>query len=148
MSSKQLVLVIGLAVLVLAGMGFYTKGVIDNKMKFYPDKLFEQAFDEPFNRATDFSGKREDGSTYEAYLHFKYPHEAKPLHESEWKTTWVGEARDWFDARYPGHAGLKEINRLKFRKRTLNETATVTNEWLIYNPRTDDHFYRIWGTIR
>lgn len=148
MSSKQLILVIGLIILAVGGMGFYTKNVIEGKMKFYPDKLFESAFDEPFNRATDFDGKREEGSQYEAYLRFKYPHEAKPLHESQWKTTWVGEARDWFERRYPKHPGLQEINRLKFRKRTLNETATVTNEWLIYNPRTDDHFYRIWGTMR
>jgi hypothetical protein len=70
------------------------------------------------------------------------------MHESEYKQTWVGEARDWFERKFPEHAGLKEINRLKFRKRTYNDANAVTNEWLIYNPRTDDHFYRIWGTGR
>ena len=148
MSSKQLVLVIGLVILALAGMGVYTKNVIEEKMKFYPDRLFTAAFDEPFARATDFSGKRDEGTQYQAYLHFKYPHEAKPMHESEYKTSWVAEARDWFAERYPNHPGLQEINRLKFRKRTFNDNIGTTNEWIIYNPRTDDHFYRVWGTSR
>ena len=81
-------------------------------------------------------------------MRFKYPHEAKPLNESQWKTAWVGEAQAWFENKYHGHPGLQEINRLKFRKRIVNDRVTVTNEWLIYNPRTDDHYYRIWGTAR
>ncbi|MBP9092154.1 hypothetical protein KBI23_14090 [bacterium] len=148
MSPKKSILFIAALILAVAGMAFYTKGVIEEKMKFYPEKVFTAAFDEPFNRATEFEGKRVDGTQYEAYLRFKYPHEAKPLNESQYKTAWVGEAQSWFQAKYPGHPGLQEINRLKFRKRIANDRVTVTNEWLIYNPRTDDHYYRIWGTAR
>lgn len=148
MSSKQLMVVIGLVVLAVAGMAFYTKNVLEAKLKFYPDKLFESAFEEPYSRATDFQGVREEGNNYQAYLHFKYPHEAKPMHESEYNQSWVGEAHDWFSRKFPNHPGLTEINRLKFRKRTFNDATSVTNEWLIYNPRTDDHYYRVWGTGR
>ena len=146
--SKQAV---GITILVIAFVGgliWYSQNVMTNKWKFVPEKAFTDAFDEPFDRAENLEATREDGMSYSVYMHFKYPHECKPKNESQYQTVWCAEARDWFDKKYPNHPGLQEINRLKFRKRTFNDATTVTNEWLLYNPRTDDHFYRIWGTSR
>lgn len=122
--------------------------VISNKMKFEPSKVFTEAFDEPFERAEKVDATREDGVSYSVYMHFKYPHECKPKNESQYQEQWCGAARDWFNQKYPNDPGLQEINRLRFRKRTFNDMTTVTNEWILYNPRTDDHYYRIWGTGR
>lgn len=146
--SKQVLGIIVLVVAFVGGLVWYSQNVLTNKWKFVPQTVFETAFDEPFNRAEKLVATKEDAINYSVYMHFKYPHECKPKNESQYQTQWCAEARDWFNAKYPNDPGLQEINRLKFRKRTFNDTTTVTNEWLLYNPRTDDHYYRIWGTSR
>ena len=146
--SKKLIGLIFLVVVFVGGLAWYSQVVISRRMKFEPVKVFTDAFDEPVERAEGLVGTKDEGAGYGAYLHFKYPHEAKPKNESQYQTVWCAEAHDWFEQKYPGDPGLQEINRLKFRKRTLNQETAVTNEWLLYNPRTDDHYYRIWGTGR
>jgi hypothetical protein len=147
-SSKQIILIVVALVAILGAMGFYTTNVISNKMRFEPAKLFADAFDEPVNRAEGLVANKDDSGTYNFWMHFKYPHEAKLKHEEEFQQAMVEEARPWFDAKYPGEKALQELNFLKLKRRTFNDATSVTNEWLLYNPHTDDHYYRLWGTNR
>jgi hypothetical protein len=127
---NKILAVVGIIAL-FAGLIWYTTGAMTSKYKFDPKKYFLAAFDEDFDR-----------------MHFKYPHEAKMKHESDFKTGWVAEAAQWFSTRVPDAKGLQDIAHIKFRRRIDNQSAQVTNEWIIYNPRTDEHFYRTWGTSR
>jgi hypothetical protein len=133
------------------GLIYYTATAMSSKYKFDPDKEFKAAFDEDPRRVEGpFYIKRADDGSYDIVMHFRYPHEAKMQHDSEFKPSWVAEAADWFSRHVPeaDAAGLKDINHIKFRRRIDNQQTVVTNEWIIYNPRTDEHFYRTWGTAR
>lgn len=126
----------------------YMSNVYAERNRFTPEKIFKKAFDEDVLRAEHLEGTKDDSTQYDVRLHFKYPHEPKPFNESEYKTGWFMEARNWFNERYPNEKALQEMDFLKFKQRQKNETTLVTNEWILYNPHTDDVYYRVFGTAR
>jgi len=147
--SKQNKIWTVIAILALfGGLIYFTTGAMTNKYKFDPNKAFTDAFDEdPLRIEGPLEIKKSD-TDFDTWMHFRYPHEAKLKHEADFKTAWVAEAAQWFGSRVSDPSGVKDINHIKFRRRIDNQTTVVTNEWIIYNPRTDEHFYRIWGTSR
>jgi hypothetical protein len=144
---NKILAVVGIIAL-FAGLIWYTTGAMTSKYKFDPKKYFLAAFDEDFDRIEGPLDIKASDDAYDVWMHFKYPHEAKMKHESDFKTGWVAEAAQWFSTRVPDAKGLQDIAHIKFRRRIDNQSAQVTNEWIIYNPRTDEHFYRTWGTSR
>ena len=130
------------------GLIYYTTGAMTSKYKFDPEKAFNTAFDEDFKRIDGPLEIKKSDTDYDIWMHFRYPHEAKMQHESEFKPAWVAEAAQWFSSRVKDPKGLQDISHIKFRRRQDNQATLVTNEWIIYNPRTDEHFYRTWGTSR
>jgi hypothetical protein len=150
-SNQNKLLAIAAVVALFGGLIYYTTGAMTSKFKFDPDKAFKTAFDEDPARVEGplFIKKADDGS-YDMWMHFKYPHEAKMKHEAEFKPAFAAETASWFSRHLPpgDDKGLQDINHIKFRRRIDNQNVDVTNEWIIYNPRTDEHFYRTWGTQR
>jgi hypothetical protein len=130
------------------GLLYYTTTAMTSKYKFDPDKAFTQAFDEDPKRIEGKLDIKTSDDTYDTWMHFRYPHEAKMQHEAEFKPAWCAEAAQWFSNRVPDKSGLQDINHIKFRRRIDNQQTMATSEWIIYNPRTDEHFYRTWGTAR
>lgn len=146
--SKQAV---GIGIIFLALLtftGFYCFNVYKDRNAFSPEKIFEAAFDESVLRAENLTGVKDESTQYDVRLHFKYPHEPIPKNNAEYKTAWCNEARNYFNAVFPNEKPLQEMQFLKFKKRLHNDTTMVTNEWLLYNPHTDDVYYRIFGTAR
>lgn len=132
------------------GLIYYTTTAMTNKYKFDPKKAFVQAFDEDPARIAGPLDIKTSEDVYDVWMHFKYPHEAKLQHELQFKRAdfECPMAAAWFASRVPNAAGLQDVNHIKFRRRLDNQETMVTNEWIIYNPRTDEHFYRTWGTPR
>jgi hypothetical protein len=150
-SKKNILFAILGVIALFGGLIYYTTGAMVNKYKFDPNKAFSQAFDEDPSRIEGpLDIKVSEDGTYDVWMHFRYPHEAKMQHEADFKPGWVGEAGSWFSRNMPPDKidGLKDINHIKFRRRIDNQTTMATSEWIIYNPRTDEHFYRTWGTPR
>ena len=56
-------------------------------------------------------------------------------------------ARRWFEAKFPEVKGCDSTQRpnLKFWSRVDSTSAQLKRQWYLYNWRTDDHFYRIFG---
>lgn len=149
MTKQNKILAILGVVALFGGLIYYTSVAMTAKYKFDPNKYFVQAFDEDPKRIEGpLDIKAADDGTYDVWMHFRYPHEAKMLHESDFKPGWAAEAAQWFARRVPDAKGLQDLNHIKFRRRLDNQMTLVTNEWIIYNPRTDEHFYRTWGTAR
>lgn len=138
--------VIAIVVIIVAVCGVYSAKIIGDQVKFKPIDCFEQNFDGHKVRVSDISGDRVQTGISDEWIHFKYLGKATVKHENEFKEGWALEGREWFLKKFPDHAGLTtDLQRLKFYKRVENQRASVQNEWLLYNPRTDDHFYRRWG---
>ncbi|MBS1995316.1 MAG: hypothetical protein JSS86_03355 [Cyanobacteria bacterium SZAS LIN-2] len=149
MSKKNTILAILGVVVLFGGLLYYTTTAMTSKYKFDPNKAFTTAFDEdPLRIEGPLVVTPSDNGNYDTWMYFRYPHEAKMQHESEFQTAWCAEAAAWFSSRVKDPSGLKDINHIKFRRRIDNQATIVTNEWIIYNPRTDEHFYRTWGTAR
>ncbi len=138
-----------LILIIIAGVGYciyYSYSVISNQVKYKPESTFENNFDGHKVRVSDLQGDKVQTGISDEWIHFKYLGRAPLKHQSEFEKKWAIEGRDWFLEKFPNHPGLTtDLQRLEFYKRTENQHASVINEWLIYNPRTDDHFYRRWG---
>jgi hypothetical protein len=147
-SKKNIIWAVIGVIALFGGLIYYTTGALTSKYKFDPNKAFLQAFAEDPARIEGPLEQKQSDDVYDSWMHFRYPHEAKMLHESDFKPGWSAEAAQWFSTRVADPSGLKDINHIKFRRRIDNQATTVTNEWIIYNPRTDEHFYRTWGTAR
>ena len=145
---KQIALIAVLVLAILGGMGYYSSSVLSNKWKFSPEKVFEEAFDEPVARAEHLTGDRDPSGDFNTWLHFKYPHIPVQKNKDQWKDAMVDEGRMWFAEKYPEDKALNELQFLKLQRRTWNDAVSVTNEWLLVNKHTDDCYYRIWGTSR
>lgn len=146
---KPLFILLGIAVIGVAGFFVYKVGFDQYTVR--PAKIFTDTFNEKVEVAENLTGGGNISGNFDYWIHFKLPGRlAEIKHKEEFQEVEADKemARRWFAEQEtpPSEAlSVKQFNNLKFYKRVLNETQSVTSEWLLRNWRTDDQFYRKWG---
>jgi hypothetical protein len=146
---KPLMALLLVAVLGVVGYFIYKIGFSDYTVR--PPKIFAEAFDEKPEVVTGLTGGGVVSGNYDYWIHFKLPGRmAEIKNKSEFQQNDQDKemARRYFaGVETPPSTSLSvdQFNNLKFYSRVKNETQSVTSEWLLYNWRTDDQFYRKWG---
>ena len=134
-----------LVVIIVLAMGVYIFHVLSNVIYETPQAIFSQAFKTDLNDISELQGDGGWAAGYEYYLHFKSKQMVDLKHASEYEEKYCENARRWFLAKYPQSASLMDNQHLHLLARRKNTEISVINQWLLYNIRTDDYFYRIWG---
>lgn len=138
-----------LLAIVLIGFVVYSiNHYMTDRYSVHGDRLFKAAFDEDLESIKDLSQGGNISSDYDEWIHFKLAREAKLKDIENYKGDDAKEvARRWFEAKFPENKGVDSSQRpnLKFWSRVDSTSAQLKRQWYMYNWRTDDHFYRIFG---
>lgn len=145
-----------IALVVIAIVGFiayYGYTVMHEQYTVNPSKIFKQTFteDPASSSIVDLTGGGSISGDYDYWLHFRLVgRRAGLIKDSEFKEEKGPDrevARRWFAEKLPDTLGAKDTQRqyLRFFHRVDSTTANISHDWLLYNWRTDDHYYRKFG---
>lgn len=111
------------------------------------EKVYSRYFDTPITSVSELDGKTSWTTNFEAYCRFKYSDKVQLKHASEFHSRWAEDARRWFAERWPDDRALWDRDaNLTFLYRVDNSPEAIRNEWLLHNKRTNDYYFRVWGT--
>jgi hypothetical protein len=146
--AKPFILLVVIAIVGFAD--FYGYKVMSEQYTVNPEKIFKQTFTEEPSAIVDLTGDGSISGDYDYWLHFRLVgRRAGLIKDSEFKEEKGPDrevARRWF-AEKSDTLGAKDTQRqyLRFFHRLDSTTANISHEWLLYNWRTDDHYYRKFG---
>lgn len=138
-----------LVVLIIGVVGYtvYKLGFSDYTVK--PDQIFAENFDNSPVQISDLKGGGTKSGNYDVWLTFKLPGRVADLkNKAEFKEGDADQelARRWFAEHLnPTLPSLDKVADWKFFKRVKSETQSISQEWLMYNWKTDEHLYRKYG---
>jgi|AGTN01.2.fsa_nt_gi hypothetical protein len=147
--AKPFIMLVVIAIVAFAGYYGYT--VMHEQYTVNPDKIYARTFSEDPKSITDLTGDGTISGDYDYWVHFRLVgRRAQLIKESDFKEEKGPDrevARRWFTEKLPDTLGAKDTQRqyLKFFHRVDSTTANISHEWLLYNWRTDDHYYRKFG---
>lgn len=140
-----------LIILALVLIGFVVYSInhyMTDRYSVHGDRLLKAAFDEDLDSVKELSQGGNISSDYDEWIHFKLAREAKLKEMDTFKGDDPKEgARRWFEEKFPESKGLDSSQRpnLKFWSKVDSTQKQLTRQWYMYNWRTDDHYYRIFG---
>jgi hypothetical protein len=139
--------ILGVLVVGLVGYMIWKLGFDSYTIK--PEVMFVDAFSDSPVQIVDLKAGGMKSGNYDVWLYFRLPGrmaELKKKAEFRREDADLELARRWFFAHMkPSPKSLEDTENWKIWKRVDSATSSISQEWLMYNWKTDDHLYRKWG---
>lgn len=148
MESKPLLALLVVAVIAVVGYMVYKIGFDGYTVR--PEQIFAETFTDLPTQIEDLTGGGTKSGSYDVWLKFKTPGRMAVLkNKDDFKKDDADQelARRWFAEHLtkPPVKSLENSQDWKFFKCVKSETQSISQEWLMYNWKTDENLYRKWG---
>ena len=141
---EKVLFAVALIIVLLASLLWYN--YIHRYILLSPQKVFEQAFVEPVDAATDLDGSNNVKFGFDYWIKFKYPAHVHLRKASEFKFTVAEVGRRWFAEKWPKDQALQDgASSYELLARTEQGVGKIVQEWLLINTKRNYYFYRNWG---
>lgn len=148
-NSKMMPFFVLLAVVVIGIVGYSIWKLGFSDYKVVPEQVFAENFNDSPVQISELKGGGTKSGNYDIWLTFKLGGRMADLkNKAEFKEGDSDQelARRWFSEHLnPTLPSLEKVADWKFFKRVKSETQSISQEWLLYNWKTDEHLYRKYG---